>query len=494
MALATLPSCCKKNKLGDDTSPSGGNTTPQTKAGVCPDAPVIIKLDKEVVLGDMGTLRVFSSDGTQVDSIRLEDAKNYDLLESGIYVPKNQIGKDVAHMDTFMDAIPCGGRWRIVPYTPLRIDGKTLSVKLHSGVLDFGKEYYLTMDKDFISGHNGFSKEDNLTIKTVSKPSSGSVLKVSGDGSKDFCTVQGAISYARKIGQNDKITIEVGEGTYEELLFIRDKNNLTIKGEGAGKTVLRYINSEAYCYGTGASSDKLPVNGEVFTAFGGRPIAYIEGCDKLLIRDLTIENTNGVMSKNGQAETIYFNNDSGHMAILNCELLSWQDTFLGKGYVYVGKSLIAGHCDYIWGYPKTCLFEDCEIRSRRCDKGYIVQARVKNESSLGFIFLNCRLTGESDANDNSIYLARSGGNSAEYDNVSYINCTMDKVISTQGWFNNPRPNPSMPTAMSGWKEYGSTDSSGNSLYMHNSYGAYLTEETAARYMLTAEDVLGYAVK
>jgi pectin methylesterase-like acyl-CoA thioesterase len=48
----------------------------------------------------------------------------------------------------------------------------------------------------------------------------------------------------------------------------------------------------------------------------------------------------------------------------NCSLISWQDTFLCKGYVWVHNSLIAGHVDYIWGYPNACLFEDCEIRSR----------------------------------------------------------------------------------------------------------------------------------
>jgi hypothetical protein len=47
----------------------------------------------------------------------------------------------------------------------------------------------------------------------------------------------------------------------------------------------------------------------------------------------------------------------------------------------------------------------------------------------------------------------------------------------------------MPNATYGWKEYGSKDKDGNDIDGHNSYGCYLTEETAQNYS-SKEAVLG----
>ena len=190
----------------------------------------------------------------------------------------------------------------------------------------------------------------------------------------------------------------------------------------------------------------------------------------------------------GQAEVIYFNGN-GKLVVENCSLYSLQDTFLCKGQVYVHNSLIAGHCDFIWGYPKACLFEDCEIRSEAA--GYIVQARVQNKTDKGFVFLNCRLTAAEGVKDGSMYLARSGGSSDYFDNVSFISCTMSPVIAASGWYTNPAPNPSSPTAGSGWKEYGSKDASGKDLNLgsRSRMAKILTESEAVAYSSRAA-VLG----
>ena len=184
---------------------------------------------------------------------------------------------------------------------------------------------------------------------------------------------------------------------------------------------------------------------------------------------------------------IYFNSNN-KLIIENCAFHSLQDTFLCKGSVYVHNSLIAGHCDFIWGYPKACLFEDCEIRAEAA--GYIVQARVQNASDKGFVFLNCRLTAASGVKDGSMYLARSAGQSNAYDNVTFVNCTMSPVIAAAGWYGNPAPNPATPTATSGWKEYGSKNASGAALSGHSSNGKYLSADEAAAFS-SKSAVLGW---
>ena len=151
------------------------------------------------------------------------------------------------------------------------------------------------------------------------------------------------------------------------------------------------------------------------------------------------------------------------------------------------NSLIAGNVDFIWGYPKACLFEDCEIRCEKYSKGFIIQARVPSASDKGFVFLNCRITAGEGAADGSMYLARSAGQTDCFDNVTYINCQMSSVIAPAGWYTDPSPNPATPTATSGWKEFGTT---GASTASRNSLGRILTADEAAAYS-SKQAVLGW---
>ena len=421
---------------------------PQEPAGQCVDAPLVVEVAADASLGTSGLVQVFRADGTLVDKIDLADMDKVNVLEDGTIVPKEQgIG--------FMDRLHSGSATRTVHYTPLRLEDGKLYIQLHSGVLGFGGSYYFTVDAS-VAGQ-AVEKEE---FTTKAKPS-GSTLCVKADGSGDFCTVQGALNYAVSLGKETPVTIEVGEGTFRELLYLRDKNNLTVKGVSREKSIVKYPNSEKYMSGTSA-----------------RCLWLIENCNNLVLENLTVENSFYSSDHKGQAETLYFNsgNNSHRLTIENCALVSWQDTFLCKGEVWVHNSLIAGHCDYIWGYPKVCLFEDCEIRSRAA--GYIIQARVPNAADKGFVFLNCKLTAESGVKDGSMYLARSAGQSDCFDNVTYVNCTMSAVIRPEGWLGSPAPNPSNPTATAGWKEYGTT---GVSTATRNAYGRILSADEAAAY-------------
>ena len=466
---------------GSGNDPGKEDPTEEVEA-VCTDSPVVLTLSSTPVLGKEGRIRVYDSSDKLVDEINLSDMANVSIREDGQMIPVGQLTKE-SSFHTFLDAVKCAGRWRVIHYTPLRIDGNDLVIKLHSGVLDFGKKYYVTIDKGVISGHGGVAKGD-LTFQTKAKPSS-TDLKVNFDGSADFCTVQGAVSYAASLGKDARVSIEIAEGRYYETVFIRDKNNLTIKGRSRDGSIIAYANNESYANGSGASATSKPSAGSAIGACGGRGVILVEGCDNLVFSDLVVRNTFG--EEKGQAETIYFNNDNGHLTIENCILTSLQDTFLCKGYVYVHNSMIAGGCDFIWGYPKACLFEDCEIRADA--EGYIVQARVNNAADKGFVFLNCMLTASFGIKDKSMFLARSGGNDNYYDNVTYVNCTMYPVIASAGWYNNPAPNPATATASSGWKEYGNKDVFGKAITGH-SHCKYLSEAESQAFA-SKSAVLGY---
>ena len=430
----------------------------------CVDAPLVLTLDAAPVLGTSGRVTVYEKGGTEVDRIDLADLDKVNIRPDGVMVPKEQMtGSTAAH--TFLDVLTSGGKTRMVHYTPLRISGNNLVIRLHTGKLDFGKEYYVTVDES-VCGKAVAAGE--WTFATKAAPSA-SAIGVNPDGSADFCTLQRALQYAA-----EGAVITLADGTYPELLYLRDKKNLTVKGTSRDGSVIAYPNAEAYYPGS-----------------SGRPLWLVENCDNLVLQDLTIHNTYG---EQGQAECIYFNSGSNahKLVIENCALLSLQDTFQTKGEVYVHGSLIAGNVDFIWGGAKACLFEDCEIRCLPYQHGgFVIQARVPSASNVGFVFLNCRITAGEGAQDGSVYLARANDHSQEssitYDNVTYINCQMASVIAQVGWYTSPAPNPATPSATAGWKEYGTT---GVSTAARNAYGKTLTAEEAAAYS-SRQAVLGW---
>jgi pectin methylesterase-like acyl-CoA thioesterase len=135
------------------------------------------------------------------------------------------------------------------------------------------------------------------------------------------------------------------------------------------------------------------------------------------------------------------------------------------------------------------VFENSEIRSLGDSKpnggdsgGYILQARVPKATDLGFVFLNSKITSAAGINGNTIgdgktYLARSGGDSSVFDNIAFINCEMGSHIAAVGWASEgvqgqPAATPASPTAASGWREYGSTNTSAAPLDLSTRVGGY----------------------
>ena len=460
--------------------------TPQPPAPdlrvTCIDEPLILEFGAKPVLGTAGKIKLFTAGGQEVDCIDLADLATVDIREDGQMVPKQQMTKETLY-NTFMDRLYSGKRYRIIHYTPIQLFDRSVTIRFHSGVMEFGQQYYVTMDKDVIAGFPGIAKGD-VEFAVKAAPANPSLLTVEQDGNGDFFTIQGALSYVSTT--TGPVTIQVGKGTFHESLFLRERADVKIEGASRAWSVLEFANAEALANGSGASIGTKPSVGNAIGAVGGRGVCLFENCDNLVLENLTLRNTYGAQ---GQAEVIYFNSGSNahKLTIENCALHSLQDTFLTKGQVWVHNSLIAGNVDFIWGYPKACLFEDCEIRCEKYSKGFILQARVPGASDKGFVFLNCRITAGEGAADGTMYLARSGGSTDYYDNVTFVNCQMSPVIAPVGWYSDPTPNPATPTATSGWKEYGTT---GVSTASRNSLGRILTADEAAAYS-SKEAVLGW---
>lgn len=439
------------------------------------DSTLSITFDSAPTLGSIGEVRIYdASNNTLVDTIN--------------------VGNEV-------DALGYAGQERVrrVNVNSLSVNGNTLNIKLHNSLLDYGQTYYVVIGDGVVGGTQlngvdfvGLGENSNWYFATKASAPSTNDLTVDDDGAADFRTVQGALNYTMQhVAKDAASTIMVKDGTYNELLYLRDKNNLTITGESRENTIIQYDNYESKNSGSGTS--EAPSAG---APAGGRSVFLVEGADLLTLTNLTLKNTHLRASPgSAQAETIYFNSNY-RLVAKDANFISEQDTLLLKGYSWFYNTLVAGNVDFIWGYPVTALFEESEIRTIGDSKnndpntdtsgGYILQARVPVSTDPGFIFLNSEFTHGpgpigNDVLDNSTYIARSGGNSSYYDNVTLINNKFDTHIATSGWAvlgvnSQPAPNPAVPTATSGWREYGSMDMSGNALDLSARAGGYLMQQ------------------
>ncbi|MEC5386288.1 pectinesterase family protein [Uliginosibacterium sp. H3] len=432
------------------------------------DGSLKLVFDTPPTLGAAGSIRIFrKSDNALVDVIKPSSE-----TDSIGYTGQDQIRK--------------------VNFNPIKIAGNTVTITPHNNKLAYGTEYYVAIANGVFTGTSlngnaflGIGLAGNWSFTTKPAVSTSlTTLAVNDDGIADFRTVQGALNHLMKnVAKATPVTINVMNGTYEELLFIRAKDNVTIKGESRDGTVIQYKNYETLNGGSGAS--QAAGSG---SAAGGRAVLLIETSDLLTLDTLTLKNTTLRSSSiSAQAETLYFNNDAGRLIAKNANFFSEQDTIQVKGYSWFYNTLIAGNVDFIWGSNRVALFENSEIRSvgdtsNASSGGYLVQARTVAATDKGFVFLNSSLTqgvgpGGVALPSGVTYLARSPGGTSSWDNVSFINCKMDTHVAPVGWAytgvnGQPAPNPVTATAASGWREYGTTDLAGTPLNLATRVGGY----------------------
>jgi pectinesterase len=237
-------------------------------------------------------------------------------------------------------------------------------------------------------------------------------LVVSSDGNAKFKTVQAAINAAATGTATNPTIIRIKSGTYKELLYIqREKRFLRLIGENPTNTILTYdLNAKM------SGPDGKPIG-----TF--RTPSTLVDADDFSAENITFENSAGPV---GQALAIRIDGD--RVAFRNCRFLGWQDTILAnRGRHYFDNCYIAGHVDFIFG-GATCWFEKCHIHCLR--DGYITAASTPANQPFGFVFANCRITGE--APDVKTFLGRPW---RSYASVTYLNTEMSDSLRPSGWDN-----------------------------------------------------------
>ncbi|MES2151447.1 MAG: pectinesterase family protein [Pseudomonadota bacterium] len=385
---------------------------------------------------------------------------------------------------------------RLLNNPAIAIDGNTASIRLHSDKLRYGTEYYVVVDDGVLAGatlggapFHGIAKPMAWSFTTKAEAPRSADVTVDDDGPADFRTVQGALNYVmQNVARDSAATITVKDGHYREMLYLRGKDKLTIRGESRDGVVIEFDNNDGINPGTGAST--VPGAG---TVKGGRALFLVEDADLLTLDTLTLHNTHLKTGKGDQAESLYFNSPFRLIA-RNVTFLSRQDTLLVNGYSWFYNCLVAGDVDFIWGYANVALFENSEIRSivdntNASKGGYVLQARSRSPTDLGYVFFNSRLTSEPGVPSGKTYLARSSGRNTVYDQVAFINTEIGAHIAADGWHIKPPPAPAIATATTGWREYNSKARAGTHVA---GYSYQLTsEEYRATYISRARIFAAY---
>ena len=230
-------------------------------------------------------------------------------------------------------------------------------------------------------------------------------ITVARDGSGDFKTVQAAVD---SVAGDRAVVIHIKPGTYKDRIVIgKEKSHLTLRGDDAKTTILTFDRNARF---------KGPDGKEVgtFQSYSTR----VDASD-FLAENITFENTAG---DTGQAVALYATGD--RQIYHNCRMLGWQDTLYAEnGRQYYKDCYVEGRVDFIFG-GATAVFDHCEIHSK--NGGHVTAARTPEDHPFGYVFLNCKLTGDSVPAD----LGRPW---RPYAATVFIHCDLGSHIKPEGW-------------------------------------------------------------
>lgn len=263
---------------------------------------------------------------------------------------------------------------------------------------------------------------------------------VAPDGSGDFTSVQEAISRApMRTGKADpRWVILVKPGTYRERIHAqRERGNFLVRGEDAKSTVIVF----------GQHANLPGPDGKIIGTFR-TPTVWIDA-DGMILENITLANDAGRPGPRdggppvGQALALRVDGD--RVVFRGCRFLGWQDTILTtRGRQYFVDCYIEGNVDFIFG-GGTAYFERCQIHCLA--DGYIAAASTPDGEAHGFVFADCRITGEEGART---YLGRPW---REFARTVFIRTEMSDVVRPEGWHNWSKPGAERTTF---YREFGNT--------------------------------------
>jgi pectinesterase len=242
-------------------------------------------------------------------------------------------------------------------FYPITIIGRTATIHPHHDLLEYGKTYYVQVDREVLdvpgnmfTGIKGKAWTFSTKARSKAPRPTASVLQVSADGTGDFNTLQGALDFVPD-RSTKRVTIRVRNGVYEEIVYARNKENISIVGESRDQTIVRYANNEVF----NPHPANIRTNPEPGTFPSRRAAVAIDNCNGIQIANITLKTT-----AYGQAEGLLITGDRNILS--NVKIVGSGDALQANGRIYMVDSSVEGSGDTILGRG-TLFCERCTIRS-----------------------------------------------------------------------------------------------------------------------------------
>lgn len=406
---------------------------------VNPDTHLQLTFLRKPVLGSEGQIRVYDvEDNRLVDMLDLSippgptERNNtpapytpvpyeyvYGNFTNANTKPGTPSGGALPTPDTFQLTI-IGGFTDSFHFYPVIIHDSTATIYLHHNLLEYNKTYHVKIDPGVLTlEDNSFSGISEInwtfTTKELPPPADSRWLVVSQDGTGDFSTVQGAVDFIPDYNQN-RITIFIKNGLYEEIVYFRNKTNITFLGEDRDKVIVQYANREVF----NPHPSNITTN-EVKGTFPSRRAAFaVDNSSGIHIVNMTIRST----SERAQAEGLLIN--GGENIVYNVTIGGSGDALQSNGSVYYRNCWIDGWGDVILGRGPA-FFKDCKFTAQ----GPYMWIRNTDENH-GNVFVDCEFI---TAEGKETVLARAPTNHGKnypYSEAVLINCQL-QGIAPEGW-------------------------------------------------------------
>lgn len=410
---------------------------------VNPDVKLKLTFKDKPVVGTSGKIRIFdAADDRLVDMLDMSippgpakpvdpavRAKNYLSFPYPYERTSRPTNRDTKPGTGSAGATPTSNEYQLTiiggftdgfRFYPVTIDGNTATIHPHHDLLEYGKTYYVQIDPEVLKvpdiGFPGISgKNWRFTTKPKSKAprSEATKLTVNADGTGDFNTVQGAMDFVPDHSKK-RITIEVKNGLYEELVYFRNKDNVTLVGEDQEKTIVRYANNEVF----NPHPANLRTNPEKGSFPSRRAAVTVDNSNDVHIVKMTLQTT-----LTGQAEGLLINGERNILS--HVTVIGSGDALQANGRIYMVDSTIIGDGDTILGRG-TLFCERCTIKS----KAVMMWPRNKQDDQ-GNVFKDSTFIGI----NRPVTIARAPQNgefSYPFAEVVLLNSTMVN-IAPEGW-------------------------------------------------------------
>ncbi|MGV3704077.1 MAG: pectinesterase family protein [Arcticibacter sp.] len=345
---------------------------------------------------------VYNSYGDQMYSVKEPDTNQNHVYQ------KNYIGGTL-EVDAFH-------------FYPVIVRGQSAIICPHNNKLKYNKTYYVQIDPEVFSNSNvafqGFKGKKAWVFGTKKQVPSLAAKSyvVSANGTGDFSTVQGAVDYIPEKNA-DRKTIHIRNGIYDEIVYFRNKENITFAGEDREKVIINYANNGVFNTRL-MSADPALSNG----SHSLRAVFAIHNSRGIQLRDLTLRSLG---EKPAQAEALLVIGKKNIISGVNIE--GSGDALQATGTIYVRDSKIQGFGDNVLGYGAV-FFENCDFVST-----YGPHLWVRNtQANHGNVLLNCTLRTIGDVETTIARAPNSNGFSYPFVEAVLIDCKLDGIVP-EGW-------------------------------------------------------------